>query len=190
MIHASVQIPAGLAQLADIAPDDIEAIVRFWHDDSDELLDYVGIDRARLGPPENTRKRYERAARNGDPDQMNIAFAIRLDGRTIGYTLLNRYAPEVNYSHWHVMDPALRGMRISSLLYPHWLKMYFDLTPMQRLIHQTRTHNTAVNRMLDKWVPVAETRHIDMPDGMALPGEFHIRYVRREDVPGFFARTS
>jgi hypothetical protein len=68
--------------------------------------------------------------------------------------------------------------------------MYFDLTPMQRLIHQTRTHNTAVNRMLDKWVPVAETRYVEKPDGVALPGEFHLRYVQREDVPGFFARAS
>jgi hypothetical protein len=188
MIHASVQIPVGQAQLADIAPDDIEAIVRFWHDSGDELLDYVGIDRAKLGPPENTRARYQRAVWTGDPNQANIAFAIRLDGRMIGYTLLNRYAPDINYSHWHIMDPVLRGAGISSMLYPHRLKMYFDLTPMQCLIHQTRTHNTAVNRMLDKWVPVAETRYIAMPDGVALPGEFHLRYVRREDVPAFFMR--
>jgi hypothetical protein len=190
MIHASVQTRAGLASLTDITPDDIEAIVRFWHEGSDALLDYIGIDRAKLGPADNTRKRYERAVRSGDPAQMNIAFAIRLDDRIIGYTLLNRYTTDINYSHWHIIDADLRGLRISSVLYPHRLKMYFDLTPMQRLIHQTRTHNTAVNRMLDKWVPVAETQYVEKPDGVALPGEFHLRYVQREDVPRFFARAS
>ena len=43
-----------------------------------------------------------------------------------------------------------------------------------------------MNRMLDKYVPIAETRYIEHPDGVALPGEFHLRYVFREDVPRFF----
>jgi hypothetical protein len=36
--------------------------------------------------------------------------------------------------------------------------------------------------MLDRFIPVAETRWIEKPDGVALPGEFHIRYVWRSDV--------
>ena len=190
MIHASVHTRAGLASLTDIVPDDIEAIVRFWHDSGDDFLDYVGIDRARLGNPDNTRARYARTIRTGDPNQTNIAFAIRIDERIVGYTLLNRYAPDINHSHWHIIDPALRGSGISSALYPHRIKTYFDVTPMQRLIHQTRTHNVGVNRMLDKWVPVAETRYVENPDGVALPGEFHLRYVHRRDVPGFFKKAT
>jgi hypothetical protein len=31
-----------------------------------------------------------------------------------------------------------------------------------------------------------ETRYIEDPDGVALPGEFHLRYVFRKDVPRFF----
>jgi hypothetical protein len=40
--------------------------------------------------------------------------------------------------------------------------------------------------MLDRFVPIAETRHDETPDGVAAPGEFHIRYVHRADVPRFF----
>jgi hypothetical protein len=72
-------------------------------------------------------------------------------------------------------------------LYPHRLKAYFDLVPIERLIHQTRTRNVAVNRMLDKYVPVAETHHVEHPDGMAQPGEFNLRYVGRDDVARIFA---
>jgi uncharacterized damage-inducible protein DinB len=53
---------------------------------------------------------------------------------------------------------------------------------VERLIHQTRTRNAGVNRMLDKFVPAAETRYIEDPDGVALPGEFQLRYVFRRDV--------
>lgn len=130
MIHASVQTPVGLVCLTDIELEDIEAIVRFWHESSDE------------------------------------------------------------FSHWHIMEADLRGSGISSALYPCRVKTYFDLTPIQRLIHQTRTHNVGVNRMLDKWVPVVETRIIENPDGVALPGEFHLRYMHRGDVPRFFEAKS
>jgi len=46
-----------------------------------------------------------------------------------------------------------------------------------------------VNRMLDRYVPIAETRYVEAPDGVATPGEFHIRYVHRADVAGFFLRS-
>jgi hypothetical protein len=126
------------------------------------------------------------AIKTGDPDQRNIAFAITVQGAFAGYTLLNRYSPEINYSHWHIANPSLRGAGLSTALYPHRIKMYFDLFPLNRLIHQTRTRNVAVNRMLDRYVPVAETVHIERPDGVALPGEFHLRYVFKADIPGFF----
>ena len=105
---------------------------------------------------------------------------------TVGYTLLNRHTPEVNYSHWHIVDPGMRAAGLSTALYPHRIKLYFDMAPMTRLIHQTRVTNVGVNRMLDRYVPVAETRFIEKPDGVAAPGEFHLRYVVRADIPGFF----
>jgi hypothetical protein len=43
--------------------------------------------------------------------------------------------------------------------------------------------------MLDKFIPVSETKNIEKPDGVAAPGEFHLRFVRREDIPAIFARA-
>jgi hypothetical protein len=188
IVHATVSTRAGVAALRDLEPGDIEAIVRYWHHNGEEHLDAIGIDRARLGPPEATRQRYLRAIRTGDPLQESMAFAILVDGAFAGYTLLNRYAPETNHSHWHVTEPRLRASGLSTALYPHRIKMYFDVAPIARLIHQTRTRNVGVNRVLDRYVPIAETRHFDAPDGVASPGEFHVRYVHRADVDGFFHR--
>jgi RimJ/RimL family protein N-acetyltransferase len=190
MLHASVRIPQGVAALRDLEASDIDALVSYWFGSGDEFLNFMGIDRGRLGTMEDTRQRFLHAIRTDDPNQKSFALAITLDGELAGYTLLNRYAPETNYGHWHITVPRLRGSGISTALYPHRVKTYFDMVPMQRLIHQTRTRNIAVNRMLDKYVPLAKTRHIEQPDGVALPGEFHIRYVVRADIPRLFARAA
>jgi len=189
-MHSSVELPLGTAALRDLSEDDIEAVVNYWFTSSDDFLDFMGVDRTRLGTAEQTRQRFLSAIRTGDLDQKTIALAIVLNGNLVGYTLLNRYALETNYSHWHIIVPALRGAGISSALYPHRIKAYFDLVPIERLIHQTRTRNVAVNRMLDKYVPVAETCHVEQPDGVALPGEFNLRYVSRGDVPKIFATAT
>lgn len=186
MIHASTRTKLGVAALRDLESNDLDAIVRFWFDSGDDFLDFLGIDRLRLGTRDDTRERFRRAIPTGDENQRSLAFAITLDDELAGYTLLNCYAPDTNYSHWHIMNPDLRGAGLSTALYPHRIKTYFDLAPIRRLIHQTRTRNIAVNQMLDKWVPITETRYIEDPDGVALPGEFHLRYVFREDVPKIF----
>lgn len=184
-----MELPAGTAALTDMLPGDIGPIVRFWHGGGADHA-FLGIDPVKLGSEEDTRRRFERALRTGDVEQQNVAFAIRLEEELIGYTLLNRYSPETNYSHWHIIRPGLRGTGISSALYPDRIALYFRLFPITRLIHMTRTRNLAVNRMLDKYLPVAGTVYVDRPDGVASPGEFHLRYVYAADVPGFFERAA
>lgn len=183
--HASARTPIGVATLCDIIPDDVERIVGYWHDGGADLA-FLGIDPVLLGTREETRQRFVRAIRTGAPDQPTLACAIAVEGSLAGYTLLNRYAPETNYSHWHIIEPGFRAAGLSSALYPHRIKMYFDLAPITRLIHQTRTRNLGVNRMLDKYVAIAETQYVEHPDGVAGPSQFHIRYVFAHQVPALF----
>ncbi|HLW43520.1 MAG TPA: hypothetical protein VKS00_03465 [Candidatus Acidoferrales bacterium] len=186
-VFASLKTACGMAGLRDLTSADLPVILDYWLLSPDEFLAFMGIDRARLGSADDIRRRFSAAMRTGDSRQSSIALAITLDERLIGYTLLNRYSESVNYSHWHITDAQLRARGISTALYPHRIKAYFDLVPIARLIHQTRTRNLAVNRMLDKFIPVSETKYIEKPDGVALPGEFHLRYVTRADISRFFA---
>jgi RimJ/RimL family protein N-acetyltransferase len=188
--YGSEAIPAGIAGFRDLIEDDIEAVVRYWYDSGDEYLAFLGIDKERLGTEDDTRARFRRALRTGDPDQRSMAFAITLDERFVGYTLLNRRTPDSNFSHWHLTDPAARKTGISTALYPHRIAMYCQACDMNRLTHQTRPRNIGVNRMLDKFVPIAETVWVENPDGIAGPGEFNHRHVTRADVPKLFARLA
>lgn len=187
---ASVKTANGFVDLRDITAADVPAIVDYWVLAPHEHLTSMGVDRQRLGTQEDIYWRFAKAIRTGDVRQSNIALGVTLDDRLVGYTLLNRYSDDVNYSHWHIIEPNLRAKGLSSALYPHRIKAYFELAPISQLIHQTRTSNVGVNRLLDKFVPVSETKFVEKPDGVANPGEFHLRYVRREDVPGIFARAA
>lgn len=188
-IFASVKTAHGIAGLEDLTPTDIPAIVSYWLRSPDEYLAFMGVDRKRLGSEEDIHKRFLSAVRTSNPDQSSIALGVTLEEELVGYTLLNRYSKDVNYSHWHIVVPSLRAKGISTALYPFRIKTYFEIAPLSRLIHQTRTRNLGVNRMLDKFVPVSETKFIDKPDGVASPGEFHIRFVKREDIPAISARA-
>jgi RimJ/RimL family protein N-acetyltransferase len=186
---ASVKTVHGIAGLRDLASADLPAIVDYWLLSPVEHLDFMGVNRNLLGSSEDIHTRFAHAIRTGDPSQSTIALEITLDERLIGYTLLNRYSENVNYSHWHIIVSNLRGRGLSTALYPYRIKAYFDVAPISRLIHQTRTRNLGVNRMLDKFIMVSETNFIEKPDGVASPGEFHVRFVTREDIPRFFARA-
>jgi hypothetical protein len=187
---ASLRNAHGIVGLRDLTAADLPVIVDYWLLSPDEHLAFMGVDRQLLGSSEDIHKRFLNAIRTGDPCQSTISLGITSDERLVGYTLLNRYSEDVNYSHWHIMVSDLRARGLSTALYPYRIKAYFDLAPISQLIHQTRTHNLGVNRMLDKFIPVSETRFIEKPDGVASPGEFHLRFVRREDIPRLFARAA
>ncbi len=171
----------GDAWFDDVTEADLDAIADYFHR-PDTHLDTL-IDRTRLPDRAALRQRYAEWRWKGDPGQMSSVFALRLEGRLIGFTNLLRKTAADNFSHWHIIDPGDRAGGVSSAVYATRLDLYFDLFPLERLIHQTRVTNTGVNRMLDKFVPIAKTEFVERPDGLARPGEFHIRYVERGDLP-------
>lgn len=187
--HARVLSPSGIAVLRDLEARDIAAIVAYWHDGGADLFT-MNVDPEKLGTPEDTQARFESALRTGDKNQQRIGFAIDLDGRMIGYTVLSQHTADVNYSHWHIIARHCRTGGVSTALYPNRIKAYFDTTDIVRLIHQTSVRNDGVNRMLDKYVPVAETLYVEQLDGAGAPGEYHRRFVHRDDLPSLFARAS
>jgi hypothetical protein len=95
-----VPTPVGVAGFRDLIVDDLDRIVAYFHSTDDEHLDQL-IDRARLGRPEDTRQRFRDMIRTGDERQQRTGFAVTVDGEFVGFTNLNRYAPELNHSHWH-----------------------------------------------------------------------------------------
>ena len=186
-MHALVRLEGTELAIRDLQPDDVDAIVTYWSRADDDLLARIGVSRTKLGAAADIAARFLAAVPNGDPNQAKLAFAIVANGALIGYTNLNHHGARDNVSHWHLIERDRRGRGISTALYPYRLRTYFDCIAMDRLTHQTRTGNKAMNRVLDHYVPVAETIFLARPDGLAEPGEFNIRHVERSDLPRILA---
>ena len=121
----SVATPSGVARLRDVAAADIPAIADYWLSMPEESLAFMGVDRRASARTMKFDRLLFNAIRTGDASQPNIALAITLDDRLVGYTLLNRYSSDVNYSHWHIIVPTLRAKGLSTALYPHRIQAYF-----------------------------------------------------------------
>jgi RimJ/RimL family protein N-acetyltransferase len=203
VVHASMAMRVGQLTLRDARPPEADAFATYWHDSGDQHLAFLGIDRAKLGSREETRARFLRMIRTPATEQASVVFTITLNDEVIGYTNLNRYGPDDNYPHLHTYrssvraarqaaggdEPGRAGAGLARVLVGPILGMFFDLFPIRRLVLQTRTRNVGINRALDAYLPAAETRHFDDPDGVAGPGEFHMRYVYRDDVPWMLERS-
>jgi hypothetical protein len=138
-------------------------------------------------------------------EQQSVVFTMTLNGETIGYTNLNLHGPDDNYPHFHtylhIHRPSVRptprpveqvrrrGAGVAAVLVGPIMRMCFDLFPLRRIVLQTRPTSVGINRALDLYMPPAETRYIEKADGLSGPGEFHMRYVYREDASWMFERA-
>ena len=189
-IHARLAWQGREVIFRDLAPADLCRIADYWITADAAFLERLGVDASRFGGAEGIIARFERAIPTGDQEQPRLAFAFDVDGEMVGYTNLNRYSLTENYSHWHIINPQWRESGLSTHLYPHRLQTYFSCVPIERLTHQTRPENVGVNRLLDRFVSVAETRFVEKPDGLSLPGIFNLRYVTRGDLPRILAMAN
>ncbi len=202
-VHTSIQMRAGFLAVRDAISADADAYVNYWHYSGERIKNLLGIDRERLGTPEDSRKRFSQMIRVPGFYQPNVIFTITLNGHVVGYTNINRYGPDNSYVHLHTYHSYLRlalksagesggspktGASVAAVLIG-LVGGYFELFPLRRVIFQTRTTNHGINRALDLYMPPAETKYVLTPPGLAAPGECHIRYVLREDVPWMISRA-
>lgn len=146
----------GPAWFDNVTDTDLDVMAGYFNR-PDPHLDTL-IDRTRFPGSAALRERHASWAWTGDSAQMSSVFALRVESegasRLIGFTNLVRKTPEESYSHWHIIDPEDRAGGVSFAIYPTRIDLYFDLFPIERLVHQARVTNTGVNRMLDALSPV------------------------------------
>lgn len=204
-VHASTTMRAGTLALRDAVPSDADAYVSYWHYQGDTIRNLLGIDQKKLGTPADSRKRFFDMIRVPESQQANVIFTITLNAKVIGYTNINRYGPDENYVHLHTYRASIRsvleakkprqkeniqmGAGLAAVMIGPIIAMHLNLFPVRRLVLQTRSTNRWINRALDLYMPPAETKYVTDPPGLAAPGECHVRYVRRDDLPWILGRA-
>lgn len=173
--------------LRDLDEGDIETFVSYWHDSPPEHLDFLGVDREKLGTPADTRERFRRSIRNGDPGQERVVLVVELDGCPVAYTNLHFVGPEENYIHGHVVDEELRDRGLASLMSLRVIEVAFREFPIDRLVLQIRATNGRINHVLGKLGLEFAPRHLADPDGLPAPGEFLVCEIDRAFARGLVA---
>jgi hypothetical protein len=205
--RTEIAIRAGVLGVRDARPEDLDGFQRYWHQSGDRIKELLRIDLTRLGTPDDTRARFLRMIRVPGSDQRSIVFTLTLNGMAIGYTNVNMHGPDENYPHFHtymhtdreVMRAIAaasprreggRGAGVAAVMIGLGVGTLLRNMPrIRRVCLQTRVTSEGINKALDLYLPPAETRHFDNPDGIASPGEFHIRYVHRSDAAAFMERA-
>jgi RimJ/RimL family protein N-acetyltransferase len=172
--------------LREIELADVEHIVDYWHGTDPALLAPLGVDLSKLRSPEATRARFRAmvpAAQEADaPPCSSRAVVLCYGGKVVAYSNLNIKSPQDAILHFHVV--ANKGPRVKALaylLFPRVLRLFFDETGLDRITLQTATVNRHVGRLLAAFGLRPKRVHLDVPDGLARPGEFDVYEISREE---------
>jgi hypothetical protein len=176
-----IPTPEGDLMVRTITDEDIEPIVSYWHEGVRGHMRILGIDKEKLGTPEDTRSRLIIYIPRTDQTTQPNSFAIDLNGQLIGYSNINPYSRLENYPHVHLVDRTARSGAYLGLLAGSLFNSWLDSPEIDRLVLQTRTRVVGINQMLDRYVEISNTRYVSDPDGFAGPGEFHTRYLYKSD---------
>lgn len=210
MMLVEIPMRAGILRVRDAMPEDVRHYVKYWHYSGDRIINFLRIDRDRLGGPEESEQRFMSMIRNSGASQKSVIFSITLNDQVIGYTNLNMHNSIENYPHFHTyihsdrsaLRKALEGAPgarmdggqrrtagIAAVLVGATISTYFSIFPIARIVLQTRPTSLGINIALDHYLEVHHTEFIDKPDGLAGPGEFHMRYAYSKDREYFASKS-
>jgi RimJ/RimL family protein N-acetyltransferase len=172
--------------LRDLEPGDIEALVAYWVDADPEYLDFLGVDRVKLGTADDIRGRFATMIRTGDPDQDRVVFVTTVDGEVTTYVNFHFVSSGENYMHAHTIRPSARGKGLASGTFDELMRVVFrEFRQVEDLLLVTQPHNDHINHVLTKVGLTFERRWYDEPDGLPLPGWFNVFTVARRTVEAF-----
>ena len=136
-------------QVREMALDESDIVIDYFHGASAEHLELLGVDPTRLPPPDRWRARYEHDYARPRAERLFMLLIWERDGASVGFSTCDRvrYGEEA-FMHLHVTDPELRGSGIGAEAVRRSVDLYFDELALKRLLCEPNAFNVAPNRTL------------------------------------------
>jgi RimJ/RimL family protein N-acetyltransferase len=167
----------------DMVEEDVETIVRYWHESDSRFLQSLGADLSKLGSRDSTRERLRNSL--GPPSQPSRAyFVIVTEGELLAYTNLNFRSECEACAHFHVLKHVARVKAIMYVLFPEVMKTFFSRFQLQRIEMQTLPENKSIDRLLRHFGLAPSSQFVESPDGFARAGDLNIWEVSRNSGIG------
>jgi RimJ/RimL family protein N-acetyltransferase len=143
--------PAGTIDVRELAADEMDVRIRYFHDASDEHLDLMGVDRALLPPPDEWAARYAADAALPRDERTTASLAWELDGDVVGFASLDRitYGDEA-FFHLHLLEPGRRRRGLGAPFVRLSAARFVELFALRRLLSEPNAFNVAPHRALQR----------------------------------------
>src|SRR2546423_14544667 len=123
MDHLKKEIFGREVVFRDLVEDDIETIVRYWHDSDPSFLYSLGADLSKFTSRESTRERLL-AYLKGSIQPARVYFVIASDTELLAYTNLNFRSKSEACAHFHVLKRTPQTKGIMYILFPEVLEHF------------------------------------------------------------------
>jgi len=168
--------------IRDMAQQDVETIVRYWHDGDPTFLNSLGLDASKLVSRATTRERLLASVQGSL--RSNRSYFVVADGtELLAYTNLNFRSESEACAHFHVLRRTARVKATMFVLFPAVITMFFNRFPLERIEMQTLPENSNIGRLLRRFGLSPRRTFLDNPDSLGRPGELNIWELKRNALP-------
>src|SRR5580658_1683253 len=128
---------------------DFEVRIAYFHEATDEHLDRLGVDRARLPQPDPWRAAFEQNLARAIEDRSEYGVVWELDGELVGFSTADqiRFGAEAHMKI-HIVDPGRRASGLGSQFVRATAAHLCEILRLTQLYCEPNAFNVAPNRTL------------------------------------------
>ncbi len=135
----------------EMARSEVNLVIDYFHQSTSEHLEMLGVDRARLPPPNSWHKQFEHLFSTPIEKRPRFYVVWLLDDRAIGFSSCDKivFGERANM-HLHVSNPERRRQGIGTKCVLRSVEVYFQKLKLKQLFCEPNAFNAGPNRTLQK----------------------------------------
>jgi RimJ/RimL family protein N-acetyltransferase len=135
--------------IREMALDEVDLIIDYFHDCALEHLETLGVDPTRLPTRNDWRAWYAAEYRKPVQERSTLLVIWELEGVPIGFSSADKivYGAQA-HMHLHIVDPKRRRSGIGSACVRETAHLYFTALALKLLLCEPNAFNVAPNRTL------------------------------------------
>ncbi len=135
--------------IREMALDEVDLIIDYFHGSTPEHLEVLGVDPTRLPPRRRWRARYAREYNKPVEERSTLLVIWELDDAPVGFSTADKivYGDEA-HMHMHLLEPERRDLGIGSACVRETVQLYIKALKLKRLFCEPNAFNVAPNRTL------------------------------------------
>jgi RimJ/RimL family protein N-acetyltransferase len=135
----------------EMALQEVDIVIDYFHDASPEHLELLGVDPTRLPPASVWRERYAREYAKPIEQRATLLVIWKSADQPIGFSSADKivFGSQANM-HLHVLKPEDRNSGFGTACVAQTAELYFDMLKLERLFCEPNAFNVAPNRTLQR----------------------------------------